>query len=247
MSGVQSIQRAFSLLRALAVGPAGVTELAERAELPKSTVARLLGALEAEGAVEQVEAGGEYRLGAGLIDLAGAAAPGRNLIAAARPHLLELMDVTGESSGISVLEGDTVLYLDQVESEEEVQVRSWTGDHAPLNVVPSGLVLLMGQPQAFIDGYLAKPLPRYTRRSVTDADAIRARLAEIRELGFAWVYAEFDESINSVAAPVHNAAGQILAAIHVHGPAYRFPAPDTAEAIGLTIREAAEKLSAQLR
>ena len=247
MSGVQSIQRAFSLLRALAVGPAGVTELAERATLPKSTVARLLGALESEGAVEQLEVGGDYRLGTGLIDLAGAAAPGRNLIAAARPHLLELMDATGESSGISVLEDDAVLYLDHVESEEEVQVRSWTGEHAPLNLVPSGLVLLMGKPQAFIDRYLSHPLPSYTERSMTDPDAIRARLAEIRELGYAWVYAEFDDSINSVAAPVHNAAGQVLAALHVHGPAYRFPAADRAQAIGLTVRAAADKLSAQLR
>ncbi|MGB5758495.1 MAG: IclR family transcriptional regulator, partial [Acidimicrobiales bacterium] len=196
---------------------------------------------------EQLAAGGDYRLGAGLIDLAGAAAPGRNLIAAARPHLLDLMDATGESSGIAVLEDDAVLYLDHVESEEEVQVRSWTGEHAPLNLVPSGLVLLMGQSQAFIDRYLSNPLPSHTRRSVTDPDAIRARLAEIRELGFAWVYAEFDDSINSVAAPVHNAAGQVLAALHVHGPAYRFPADDSAQAIGLTVRAAADKLSAQLR
>ena len=92
MPGVQSIERAFVLLRALAVGPAGVTELAERCELPKSTVARLLSALEQQSAVEQDQIGGEYRLGQSLADLAGAAAPGRNLITAARPHLWDLTE-----------------------------------------------------------------------------------------------------------------------------------------------------------
>ena len=247
MSGVQSIQRAFALLRALALGPAGVTDLAERAELPKSTVARLLGALEAEGAVEQLEIGGDYRLGAGLIDLAGAAAPGRNLIAAARPHLLELTDSTGETSGIAVLDGDEVLYLDHVESEEAVQVRSWTGEHVPLNVVSSGLILLMGQSPAFIDQYLSKPLTSLTPRSVTDPAILRQRLETIRADGYAWVFAEFDESLHSIAAPVWDASGEIIAALHVHGPAYRFPPADEVQAIGEAVKAAAARLSDQLR
>lgn len=233
-------------MRALAVGPAGVTELADRSDLPKSTVARLLGALEEEGAVDQVEIGGEYRLGSGLIDLAGAAAPGRNLIAAARPHLLELTELTSETSGIAVLEENSVLYLDHVESEEEVQVRSWTGELAPINVVPSGLVLLSGQPEQFIDSYLARPLTRSTQKSVTDPTMIRARLDKIRSNGYAWLYAEFDDSINSVAAPVTDETGEILAALHVHGPAFRFPGPDGAEEVGRLVAEAASKLSAQL-
>lgn len=247
MSGVQSIQRAFALLRALSIGPAGITDLAERAELPKSTVARLLSALEEEGAVEQVEAGGEYRLGPGLIDLAGASAPGRNLIATARPHLLELMEQTGETSGIATLEGDAVLYLDHVESEEEVQVRSWTGDTAPVNLVPSGIVLLAGQDDEEIDRLLAMPLVSATPNSVTDTTVIRSRIDELRRIGYIWGYAEFDESINSVAAPVRDRNGQIIAAIHVHGPAYRFPESSQSADIGKLVRETGERLSAHLR
>ena len=68
---VQSIERAFAILRALAVRPSGVTELADRVDLPKSTVARLLNALELEGAIEQVEAGGDYRLGPAIEEIAG--------------------------------------------------------------------------------------------------------------------------------------------------------------------------------
>ena len=84
MSTVQSIDRAFAVLRSLASGPAGVSEIAERVTLPKSTVSRLLSTLEELGAVEQVTAGGEYRIGWTMIELSAAARPGRSLISLAR-------------------------------------------------------------------------------------------------------------------------------------------------------------------
>ena len=199
MSGVQSIERAFALLRALAVGPAGVTELADRVELPKSTVARLLAALETEGAVEQVESGGEYRLGNALADLAGAAAPGYNLVTAARPHLIELTEQTGETSGVSILDNGHVYYLDHVEADEAVMVRSWTGELIPFHLVPSGLALLAGASDACITKHLARPRERSTERSVTDAETIMARIAEVADKGFLWFEREFDEHITSVA------------------------------------------------
>ena len=82
MSGVQSVERAFAVLRCLSVGPAGVTDLAERVNLPKSTVSRLLSTLEELGMVEQTEPGGSYRIGPGMTDIAAASMPGRSLIAA---------------------------------------------------------------------------------------------------------------------------------------------------------------------
>ena len=246
MSGVQSIERAFVLMRALAVGPAGVTELADRCGLPKSTVARLLGALEEQNAVEQDEAGGEYRLGQSLADLAGAAAPGRNLVTAARPHLWDLTEATGETSGLSILDRDEVLYLDHFESDEEVQVRSWTGERVPLHLVPSGLVILADQPAAVVDRYLDQPLLSTTDDSVIDPAAIRLRLKEIQATGYVWVLAEFDESINSVAAPVTDHTGATVAALHVHGPAYRFPDMAKADEIGRIVRQAADRLTRQL-
>ena len=142
MSGVQSIERAFAVLRALATGPAGVTDLADRTGLPKSTVSRLLAALEREGAVAQAGSGGHYRLGPVLAELAPAAAPDLNLAALARPHLAELTRVTGETSGLAVLDGGEVVYLDHVDSEEAVTVRDWTGERVAAHLVPSGLALL---------------------------------------------------------------------------------------------------------
>ncbi len=243
---VQSIQRSFALLRALALGPVGVTELAERVNLPKSTVARLLASLEEEQAVEQTEAGGEYRLGSGLTDLAGSAPRGRNLVAAARPHLLELAESLDEVAGLSVIDGGQVYYLDQTESSSNIQVRDWTGEHAPLHAVPSGLVILAHQRPDFINRYLASPLVQCTPWTMTDPDELRDRLEQIRSIGYAWVYEEFAEELNSVAAPVFESGGHVEAALHVHGPAYRFPDPDDTHDHGMAVIEAAGRLSMQL-
>ena len=243
---VQSVERAFLLLRFLALGPLGVTELADRAELPKSTVARLLAALEGERAVEQEASSGLYRLGAGLIDIAGTVAPGRNLISTARPYLLELGDALGEIAGLSVPDEGEVYYLDQTESQSEVQVRDWTGERIPLHVVSSGLAILAHMPPAEREEYLAGPLEPYTARTMTDPDAIRTRLEQIRSIGYVWVYGEFVEDLHSVAAAVLRPDGEPVAALHVHGPAYRFPDPDRAHDFGLAVARAADSLAAQL-
>ncbi len=243
---VQSVERAFLLLRTLAQGPLGVTDLAERVELPKSTVARLLSALEVEGAVEQVEVGGAYRVGPGLIDIAGAVPAGRNLITAARPHLLELTEATGEAAGLSIIDNGLVHYLDQTQSSSDIQIRDWTGEYIPIHVVAAGLVMLAHLPADQQDEFLSQPLEKCTQWTVVDPGEIRERLAQIRSLGYGWVYEEFVEELNSVAAPVLDTDGQPLAALHVHGPAFRFPNPDLAHDHGLAVAAAANRLAAQL-
>ena len=147
MSSVQSVERAFSVLRCLASGPAGVSEVAERSHLPKSTVSRLLSTLNELGAVDQLGAGGDYRIGDLLVELAAAAQPGRSLVAIARPHLVQLREALGEATGLSVLDGHDVLYLDHVEADHPVQVRDWTGERLPAHLVSSGFVLLAGAPR----------------------------------------------------------------------------------------------------
>lgn len=242
MSNVQSIERAFSVLRSLAGGAAGVTELAEIVGLPKSTVSRLLSTLEQLGAVEQVTSGGRYRIGAGFLEIADAVQPGRDLGAAAKPHLVALMNETGEATGLSVMDGGSVRYIDQVESVNPVQVRDWTGEMVPLHVVSSGLVLLAHSPTEFVDDYLSRPLERFTAHSIVEHRAVRKRLSAIRHQGFCWVYEEFLVGINSVAAPIVSRAGEVIGAVHAHGPAYRFPSESHASSIAQRVIGAAKKI-----
>ncbi len=223
MSAVQSVERAFSVIGCLAGGPAGVSEIAERVELPKSTVSRLLVTLVELGVVEQSGPGGGYRLGQYLRSLAGSAQPTRRLIDISRPHLVELSHGTGEAAGLSVLENGQALYVDQVSAPSEIQVRDWTGERLAAHLVSSGLVLLAESGSEVVERYLAGPLERQTARTMTEPGALRKRLAGIRASGVAWVVEELIDGLSSVAAPIRDGQGRAIAAVHVHGPSYRFP------------------------
>jgi DNA-binding IclR family transcriptional regulator len=246
MSTVQSVDRAFAVLQCLAGGAAGVSEIAERTELPKSTVSRLLGTLVDLGAVEQSEVLGVYGLGELIIELSASASPGRNLVSLARPHLVELVEQIDEAAGLGVLDGNKVYYLDQVDGNHEVQVRDWTGESVDAHVVSSGLVLMAYAPDEVRAEFLSLPLEAWTDNSITDAALVAHRLDDVRRAGFAWVYEEMSEGLNSVAAPIFNPAGMVIGAAHAHGPSYRFPAPGGAAAVAAAVVETAQRISDRL-
>jgi DNA-binding IclR family transcriptional regulator len=246
MVHVESVVRALRIIEALAASPAGLSETARRVNLPKSSVARLLSTLEQVEAVERDVDGRLYRLGPKVQRLSAAAGGPAQLAAFARPYLNELTRRTGEAAGVSIPDGYAVHYVDQTESSHPVQVRDWTGELIPMHVVPSGLVVMAHWPTEQIDRYLGRALERLTPNTMTDPDEIRRRLKAIREKGYVWVYEEFVEGINSVAAPVLEKNGIITAALHVHGPSYRFPGENQPDQIGEAVADGASRLSAAL-
>jgi DNA-binding IclR family transcriptional regulator len=239
---VQSLERAFAILDEVAQRPAGVTAIAERVRLPKSTVARLLATLEDVDAVERFE-GARWRIGAGVTALTAAVSPERGLISITRPFLADLVAELGEDAGLGLPDGNEILYVDQVESDNPVQVRDWSGTRAPMHAVPSGLVLLAEWPREALDAFLTGELAALTRRTVTDPAELRSRLASVREQGYAWGLEEFAEGIDSVAAPIRDVRGKAIAAIHVHGPSYRFPAEGDEARVAQAVVEAAREIS----
>ena len=248
MSRVQSIERAFAVLSTLGGGPLGVTEIAERSGLPKSTVARLLGALAAESAVERAADGARYRLGQRLVGLAAGVVPTRSLVALGRPHLVELALATGEAAGLSIPDGFLVHYVDQEDTAQAVGVRDWTGTRLPMHAVSSGIVFLAHLPEAEVERFLAGPLERLTPRTVVDPVAIRERLRRARLDGVAWTRDEVAEGISSVAAAVAAEGGEVVAAVHVHGPTYRFPRDDRSRvAVEEALVAAAARIARSLR
>ena len=247
MSRVQSIERAFAVLRALGDGPIGVTEVAARVDLPKSTAARMLASLAREGVVEQVPGGTRYRLGAQIVSLAAGVVPTRSIVALAHPVLVELASAVGEAAGLSVAEGFVVHYVDQVDTTHQVLVRDWTGTRLPMHAVSSGQVFLAHMAPLAVDRLLADPLERFTPRTLVEAAAMRERLRGVQVDGYAWTSDEFAEGINSVAAPIVDAAGDVSAAVHVHGPSYRFPPVGAEITIALQLLAAAARISARLR
>lgn len=244
---VQSIQRAVAVLTALEDGPIGVTEVAERAALPKSTAARLLAALAREDLVEQLPGDTRYRIGPRIATLAAAVRPTRSLVALARPHLSELAASAGEAAGLSMPDGFLVHYVDQVDSTNPVGVRDWTGTRLPMHAVSSGLVMLAHLPPAEVDRFLAQPRERFTAHTVTEPTAVRERILRAQVDGFAWTRDEFAEGITSIAAAVSGEDGEVAGALHIHGPSYRFPAPGADGAVAATIVATAARISAAIR
>ena len=247
MSSIQSVKRAFDVLGSLGDGPLGVTEVADRAGLPKSTAARVLATLVGEGAVEQVPGDTSYRLGPRLITLAAGFSLTRSLAAIARPTLIDLAESSGEAAGLAMPDGDLVHYIDQVDTVQPVLVRDWTGARIPLHAVSSGQVLLAFRTPAAIERFLERPMERFTDRTLTDADAVRERLREVRRQGYIWAMDEFEAGISSIAAPIADASGEVIAAVHVHGPSYRFPAEGSKAELAQQVLAGAARIAAGLR
>jgi len=223
MASVQSIQRAFRLLQALADEPAGITELSRRVDLPTSTVARILGTLEEAGAAERIDDGSTYRIGPAVRTMGAQADPGQDLYALARPHMVDLVDQLFENVGLSIPSGYEMQYVGQANCANPVQIRDWTGTSLPMHIVPSGLVVLAYWPDGAVNRFLGRRLDRYTVNTETRPKQIRKRLATIRRDGNVWCHEEYSEGINSVAAPIFDDGVGVVGALHCHGPSYRFP------------------------
>ncbi len=247
MSGVQSIERAFALLRALTHGAAGVTELADQAGLPKSTVSRLLASLEQEGVVEQVEPGGEYVIGDGLRQLGEAANPTANVAAAARPVIEALSAETGASAGITIRYDREVYWVENVDNDDElVQITDMTGQHFPMHTVPTGLALLSKLSASELDEFLAGPLEAENDLTITDPEELRRLVEGIRGRGVVASFELVTPDINAFAAPFRGSSGEWIGGIYVQGPSFRFPGDLDVAHVERLITTAASRLSDRL-
>lgn len=248
MSNVQSVKRAISILEAIASTPhgIGVTEVAHRVDLPKTTVARLLSTLEEVQAIERLNDSSDFRIGSRLVAIASQIPYTQHLTAIARPYLLELAEATSEAVSLCCLDGDQVHYLDQVQSQYQLQIRDWTGNRLPLHVVSPGKILLANASQETRQHYLGRPLAKFTAKTITDPQVLERQLETIKTQDYALAYDEFEEGIVGIAAPIRDKAEQVVAAVNVYGPGFRFPLEDEGEAITQMVIQTAHKIAARL-
>ena len=166
---LQSVNRALRALELIAeAGQLGVTELGRRLGVHKATASRLVATLAERGMVERDPITEKFRLGFGLIRLAGAAMASMDLVRIARPMLEDLADRTRETVNLGVLSGDAVVYIDQVTGTRSIVAVSWVGRRTPLHCTSNGKVLLANVGEAERARLLAGPLTRETRSTVTD-------------------------------------------------------------------------------
>jgi IclR family acetate operon transcriptional repressor len=221
-AGVRSVSRALAILEELAdSGELGVTELGRRLGVHKATASRLLSTLADHGVVQRDPATDKFRLGIGVIRLAGSALSGIDLVQQARPVLEELAERTRETVNLAVLDGDRVVHIDQIAGTRSVVSVSWVGRRTPYHCTSNGKVLLAYLPDEERERLLASQLERRTPNTVVDAGRLREQLVGVRARGYAQTIEELEEGLNAVAAPVRRAGGEVAAAVSVAGPAFR--------------------------
>ena len=244
---VQSVQRAAAILRSFteAEPELGVSELSRRLGLHKSTVSRMIATLQVEGFIDQNPETGKYRLGIGLVSLAGVALGRLNARAAAQPHLATLVDISQETVNVTVLDGQECVNIERVGSPQPIQYIGWIGRRSPLHCTASGKLILAHMTPEERTAVLPTPLKRYTDKTITDNFQLTRQLTQICQQKYAIVHEEYETGFSSLAAPLYNHLGKLLATVSISGPAYRLN-----EAIFLeflpTLLETCQTISAEL-
>ncbi|MBV9879711.1 MAG: IclR family transcriptional regulator [Gemmatirosa sp.] len=252
--GTQAVRRAAAILRALG-GPAqdlGLSEIAAEVHLHKTTVFRLLDALEHEELVVRDHARETYRLGPELVALGNRARRAVGLHAAARPELVALARVTGETATLEVLVGDEVLILDEVFGRFLIGSRPELGMRFPAYAASTGKVLLAARMEpvhrAQRDAQRSArrdALPQLAPNTITSRVRLARELADVRRQGFATAFEEIEPGYAAVGAPVVDADGRAVAAISVGGPTTRLTR-ERLLALAPTVRAAAARIGRHL-
>jgi len=247
-SKIQSVARALFIVDTLAKarGELALNEIATRLSLAKSTVHGLISTLKDFGFVEQSAFTGKYKLGIRLFEVGQIVAQGWEVRAVAAPYITKLLEELGETVHLVVLDKLEVLYIDKRESGRSLRIVSQVGMRLPAHCTGVGKVLMAHLPpwkrRELID---TKGLPRFTRNTLTDEDALEDELTRIRTQGFGIDNEEIMDSLRCVAAPIRDQTGNVVSAISLSGPVSRLKGEWLEKAI-LRVIETAEEISSGL-
>lgn len=243
---VQSVERAASLLRAVATASgseSSVTALAEATSLNRTTAWRILTTLEQQLLVALDSDSGSYSIGSGIIDLAGHAT-GAALAQSAVPVLQRVALQTGETAALAVPRDGELTYVVEAAPRAIVSA-AWQGRRVAMHATSTGKALLAFSPPEALRSLLQLPsgsrLARYTDTTITDLKAMRDELELTRLRGFGVCRGEFEESAWGVSAPVLDASGRPMAVVSIWGPHGRLTEARF-EALGAVAKNAATEI-----
>jgi DNA-binding IclR family transcriptional regulator len=244
---LSSVAMAVRLLKTFSEGEAeiGVTSLSRRLGVAKSTVYRLASTLVSEGLLEQNPETEKYRLGMSLFALGALVRQRMNVATDARPFLFHLREATGETVHLAILEGPDIVFVLNLESNHAIRMRADLGARKPAFCTAEGRAMLAFQPQDVVNDVLGRRLVPRTPKTIIDGGQIRAALEEVRALGFATEDEQSELGMRSVAAPIRNANGRVVAAIGLAGPIQRL-SDEALASFAPLVADAARTISARL-
>jgi IclR family pca regulon transcriptional regulator len=229
---VQSLDRGLAVIRAFDAEHPELTlsEVARTTGLTRAAARRFLLTLVELGYVRTD--GRLFTLRPKILELGYAYLSSLSLPEIALPHLEQLVERVHESTSVSVLDGDEVVYVARVPTKRIMTVSISVGTRFPAYATSMGRVLLAWRSAEWLDGYLASArLKALTAHTLADSESLRAELAAVRERGWAMVDQELEEGLRSVAAPIRDQSGQVAAAINVATNVSRTSADELVERI----------------
>jgi DNA-binding IclR family transcriptional regulator len=218
-SGDSMVERIVRVLEAFDPDTVSLTigELADRANLPRSTASRLVEQLVEHGLLRR-DASRRIRVGVRMWELASRASPALALREAAMPFMEDLQAVVGQHTQLGVRQGREVLFVERLSARGAVVNITKIAGRLPLHASSAGLVLLANGPQSLQDDVLAAPLRSYTDNTVTDPAELRRVLADVRRQDYALATGVIDPAATGVAVPVRDPSGRVAAALAVVVP-----------------------------
>jgi IclR family KDG regulon transcriptional repressor len=222
-SRLSSVATSIRLLKAFSEEQVeiGISDLAKRLGVAKSTVHRLAVTLVADGMLEQNPDTGKYRLGLSLFRLGSLVRRRMSVSNEARPLLRELREKVNETVHLAVLDGTDIMYVFDLESTQSIRMRSDVGVRKPAYCTAEGQAILAYQPAEIVEQVVRNGLPARTPQTVTDPLALKKVLESVRARGCAIEDEESELGMRCIAAPLRNDSGEVIAAIGLAGPVSR--------------------------
>ncbi len=244
---LSSVTTAMRLLQAFSEDEVaiGISALAKRLGIAKSTAHRLAVTLVAEGMLEQDRESGKYRLGVALFRLGTLVRRRMEVSNEARPYLYSLREAINESVHLAILDGVEIMYVYHLESTQALRARSDLGVRKPAHSTAEGQAILAFQPPEVIERVIAGGLIAYTPKTITSPERFMKALAVVRQRGCAVDDEESELGMAAVAAPIRDDTGAVVAAVGVAGPVTRLSKKAVASVIPHVIATA-DQVSARL-
>ncbi|KZL93622.1 transcriptional regulator KdgR [Clostridium magnum DSM 2767] len=245
---IQSVDRALQILECFSKRDKelGVTEIANRLDLHKSTTFGLLSTLESRGYLKQNLENGKYKLGIKLFEQGRLVEDDMDLRINSLPYLKELVDKYQETAHLAIRDGSEIIYIDKVEGGSAIRMYSQVGKRAPMYCTGVGKAMLAFMPEDQVDN-ITKDLKftPFTGNTITDLNKLKVELNEIRRRGYCIDNEEIEVGLKCVAAPIMNYKGEVVASASIAGPASRM-SDEKLQFIAKDVKEAVTKISETL-
>ena len=224
----------------------GITEIAERLKMNKSTIYHIANTLQREGVLTKTR-GKKYRLGIKILEWSSHLLEHQEILTITKPYMRQIVRETNETVHLATLYQGEVVYIDKLESSHSVRIATSIGSRKPAYCTGLGKVLLAFQDESVVQAVVEKGLVRRTRNTITEPEQLMAELESVRQKGYAVDDGEHEEGLFCVAVAIHDHTGAVHFALSVSGPEFRLnKSPFSLKKVTTLLLHTAKQISSEL-